>query len=140
MHLLGRLINPTGNVGHKCRAFFGFRQPAHQNHQDERAGRIDNRRKEKGLRPKRPEPYLSTSSFNSDSEPAPRVVSFLCQAHEFRNDPRVAARGRIQEEPILNKAHDRGYRAPLGVRCRTNNGHGAEPRCEGQRYWPCWCG
>src|SRR5260370_21673822 len=44
MYLLGRLVNPAGDLSHEGGAVFGLRQAAHQNHQDERARGIDNRR------------------------------------------------------------------------------------------------
>src|SRR5229473_1195655 len=44
MYLFRRLVNPSGDVGHKGSAVFGLRQAAHQNNQGERAGCIDNRR------------------------------------------------------------------------------------------------
>src|SRR5260370_42397020 len=43
MYLLGRLVNPAGDLSHEGGAVFGLRQAAHQNHQDERARRINNR-------------------------------------------------------------------------------------------------
>src|ERR1700682_3689118 len=44
MYLLRRLVTPAGDVAPECGAVLGLRQAAHQNHQDEWAGRIDNRR------------------------------------------------------------------------------------------------
>src|SRR5712692_5227020 len=68
-------------------------------------------------------------------EPAARLVSFLCQADEDRDDSSIVVGCWIAEEPVVDEALNRGHRAPTtGFARRTNNGHGSELRLQEE----CW--
>src|SRR5229473_2152069 len=68
-------------------------------------------------------------------EPAARVVSFLCQALEYRDDASTLVVCWIDEEPVVDEALNRCHRAPTtGFARRTNNGHGSELRVQEE----CW--
>src|ERR1700726_3887750 len=93
------------------------------------------RAKEKGPGQNRPEPPSVEKQVYRLLEPAPRVVGFLSQAHEYCNDSSIFVVCWIDEEPVVHEALDSGHSASAtGFASGTNNRYGSEPRIQEE----CW--
>ena len=70
----------------------------------------------------------------SELEPAFRFIRLFRQAHENVDNPSIFVCRRVKEQPVLNKADDRGYGAPLFCGRWADDGHGTELLAKKQRW------
>src|ERR1700747_3702439 len=70
----------------------------------------------------------------SELEPAFGFIRLFRQAHENVDNPSILVGRRVKEQPVLNKADDRGYGGPLFCGCRADDGHRTELLAKNKRW------